>query len=164
MVHPEKKKKQHGNYRHGNRISDKGRSPAYISWLGMKLRCLNPRHKDHHSYGGRGIKICDRWLGREGFSNFLADLGHRPDDQCLERVDVEGNYCPENCMWLPRRLQGRNKRNTRRVTFRGTTQPLVTWAEHRQILPSTIRWRLDHGWSVKDALGYKSWSRLERVD
>ena len=164
MVHPKKKKKPHGNYKHGNRVSDSSRTPTYVSWLAMKLRCLNPNHKDYHGYGGRGIAISDRWLGVEGYNNFYSDLGPRPEEYCLEREDVNGDYCPENCVWLHRSLQARNRRNTRRVTFRGVTQALVAWAEQRDIKPNTLKWRLDNGWSVKDALGYKAWSSLERVD
>lgn len=78
-------------------------------YRGMKYRCLNPNSPAYKDYGERGIKICDRWL--KSFENFLEDMGNIPSkNHSIERVNVNGNYEPNNCKWIERRLQGRNTR------------------------------------------------------
>lgn len=87
----------------------------YKSWEAMRERCLSETHKHYNSYGGRGIKICDRWSGAHGFANFLKDMGKRPPKTSLDRIDVDGDYCPENCRWATQRTQCCNKRNNAKV-------------------------------------------------
>jgi len=81
-------------------------TPEYQSWRGMRERCLNPNHSSFSRYGGRGIKVCDRWL--HSFPNFLADMGKRPDRHSLDRINVEGHYEPDNCRWADAKTQARN--------------------------------------------------------
>lgn len=78
-------------------------------WRTMRYRCGNPLGRDYYRYGGRGIKVCERW---QRFENFYADMGPRPDGYTIERMDNDGNYEPSNCMWAPQTDQNRNKRNT----------------------------------------------------
>lgn len=73
----------------------------------MRRRCLNPNHAKYPIYGGRGITICERWLS---FGNFLKDMGYRPEGLTIERVDVNGNYDPFNCIWIPLSDQAKNTR------------------------------------------------------
>lgn len=83
----------------------------YWKWQGMKARCLRPtKRRDYLEYGGRGIKVCDRWLGKDGFKNFLLDMGLSPEGTSLDRIDVDGNYSLANCRWADDRLQMINKR------------------------------------------------------
>lgn len=81
---------------------------TYKSYNSMKERCLNPNHQAYEFYGGRGIKICDRWL--ESFENFLEDMGERPVERTLDRVDNDGDYTKMNCRWATKSQQNKNKR------------------------------------------------------
>lgn len=90
-----------------------GRSPTYSSWLAMRDRCSNPARKEYANYGGRGIAVCERWLGPEGFENFLADMGPRPDGMTLDRCDGALGYWKENCRWATRSQQQQNTRVTK---------------------------------------------------
>jgi hypothetical protein len=92
------------------------RTRGYGVWMELIQRCTNHNNKGYYKYGGRGIKVCDRWLK---FENFLADMGECPEDMSLERIDNDGDYCKENCKWATRHEQNRNKRNNVWVELNG---------------------------------------------
>lgn len=96
----------------------------YRTWDGMKARCLNPKHQSYHRYGGRGIRVCERWMT---FENFYEDMGDAPDGFTLDRIDNDGNYCPENCRWADWDTQYSNRRNSVRVEFRGELKTIGEW-------------------------------------
>ena len=124
--------------------------PEYSVWEQMKNRCCNENSPSFPRYGGRGIKLCKDWYS---FRSFYRDMGVRPDGFQLERVDNDGPYCPENCVWASRSEQARNKRNTRRLTFCNVTLSISEWSDLTGLKTETIRARLDKlGWSVEEAL------------
>jgi hypothetical protein len=93
--------RKHGMSERGNR--------TYQSWMSMKNRCSNPQWHAYERYGGRGITVCARWLGPDGFVNFFADMGERPPEMTLDRIDVDGNYTPSNCRWATPLEQRHNR-------------------------------------------------------
>jgi predicted nucleic acid-binding Zn ribbon protein len=126
----------------------------YDIWRSMAQRCNNQKSSSYTNYGGRGIVMCDRWLDPEnGFTNFYTDMGPRPSPKhSIDRIDVDGNYCPENCRWATHKEQARNKRNNKMITYAGKTLCLVEWDEEVGIPYTTIWARLRNGWSVEEAL------------
>lgn len=95
--------------KHGHTVSDR-HSPEYHSWQAMKTRCLNPNATSYGDYGGRGIKVCKRWMK---FENFYADMGDRPEGTTIHRIKGNGNYTPSNCVWATREEQNKHKRAPR---------------------------------------------------
>ena len=119
----------------------------------MKARCMNNSAPAFADYGGRGIKVCARWAGADGFERFLADMGRRPSDgYSIERIDNNGNYEPANCRWATAKEQGRNKRTNRLLTYRGVTKTLIEWAEDMSIRYCTAYARMRNGWDAHDIL------------
>lgn len=115
----------------------------------MKARCSNPKHKSFARYGGRGITFDPRW---SEFAAFLEDMGERPEGTTLERRDNAGPYNKENCIWATPTAQARNKRNNRPMTLGDRTQTLAAWADELDIVPSTLSYRVQSGWSDEAAL------------
>lgn len=104
------------------------RTSEYMVWLSMRKRCLKPNDAGYKDYGGRGIKVCKRWL--DSFPNFLEDMGDKPTkEHSIDRIDNDGNYEPSNCRWATRLQQGRNKRGVRLITIDGKTKCLAEWVE-----------------------------------
>lgn len=93
----------HGHNRAGNK-----RTPTYNSWRAMRERCTYPRHPRWVDYGGRGIRVCDRWAN---FENFLEDMGERPEGMTLDRINTNDHYYPPNCKWSTPLQQAWNRRN-----------------------------------------------------
>lgn len=122
----------------------------YSVWIAMKKRCENQHNLDYPYYGGRGIKICERW---KEFTSFLDDMGPRPEGMTLDRIDPEGDYTPENCRWATRKEQSINKRNNVILTFNGIKKTLPEWAEDIGINIKTLRSRIfESKWPIEKAL------------
>lgn len=132
---------------------------VYAIWCGMWTRCTNPNRDGWPDYGGRGITVCDRW---RSFENFLQDMGQPPPGHSIDRIDVNGNYEPTNCRWATRAVQARNSRRTRLFTYQGETLPMKDWAARVGMSYWSLRWRLDDGWPIEQALT-KPMRRRERV-
>jgi hypothetical protein len=134
-------------FRHGYAVGIKrGAKLAteYRIWLKVRERCISTTCKQYPDYGGRGIRICDRWLGKGGFKNFLEDMGPRPSKAySLDRRDNDGPYSPENCRWATRVQQNRNSRHNVNVTFDGVTRCINEWAEYFGLKTQTFRARIE---------------------
>ena len=124
-------------------------SREYSIWGGMEQRCLNRNNHAYKNYGGRGIKVCNRWLK---FENFYKDMGECPVGKTLDRIDNNGNYKPSNCRWATVKEQNNNRRNNHLLTFKGKTQTIAQWAKEIGINRATLSSRIYKGWSVERAL------------
>lgn len=128
--------------RNGTRTHGKTLTPEHVAWKAMLQRCYYEKHPQHKDYGGRGIKVCDRW--RNSFENFLADMGPKPSpEHSIDREDNDGNYEPDNCRWQTPVDQCNNKRNNVLVTVDGETKTVAQWAAITGLSPFTIYARIN---------------------
>ena len=125
------------------------KSKTYIIWDNIKQRCNNSNDRGYKNYGGRGIKMCEAW---QNFENFLKDMGSKPEGMSIDRIDNNGDYCPENCKWSTTKEQIRNRRNTLLITINNITKALGEWCEIYQ-KPYNRTWvRLYNNWTPEEAL------------
>lgn len=135
----------------------------YNIWAKMKQRCYNTNNKSYKNYGGRGIKICKEWLEEEnGFINFykwainngykehLEKFGSK--NTTIDRIDVNGNYEPNNCRWATQREQSLNRRSNVFISYNGETKTISEWVEKTNLTYSSIKHRLKRGWSIERTL------------
>jgi hypothetical protein len=132
------------NFKHGNYSN--GGSSIYNIWTAMISRCCNKNNSAYERYGGRGIKVCERWLT---FENFIVDMGPRPAKLTVERIDNNKGYDPENCKWDTRRVQARNKTSTK-LTLDDAIQIVILRKEGLTYKEIGLRYSigLDHAWQV----------------
>jgi hypothetical protein len=127
----------------------KSGAPEYTVWTHMVQRCTNPRRRGYEHYGGRGIRVCDRW--RNSFAMFLADMGPRPSAKhSIDRVDNDGHYEPGNVRWATRAVQARNTVRSRLLTLGERTMCLTDWARELGLGATSLaerleRWPLERG-------------------
>lgn len=135
------------------RVNGKKRArPEYAALRDAVQRCTNPNNHAFDRYGGRGIRVCRRWSGPNGFDYFYADMGPRPEGHSLDRIDNDGDYEPDNCRWTTTSRQNRNTRVNKRITVDGETMCVTAWAERTGLGRTTINNRLRAGWSPDDAV------------
>jgi hypothetical protein len=141
--------------------------PEYMTWLAIKERCYNPNTDKFSNYGGRGIRVCDRWL--ESFENFIADMGLRPGgirEYSIERIDSNGNYEPANCRWATQREQCNNISRNCRIEHAGRSLTLQQWSRETGVKRETIARRLNQGWAparaITEPVDGKFWANRER--
>ena len=125
----------------------------YQTWLGMKGRCYNERNSRYPNYGGRGITVCEEWRDSfEAFRDWAMANGYR-DDLTIERKDVNGDYCPENCCWATQKEQQNNRSNNLMLTHNGKTQTITQWAKETGINEMALRSRIKKlNWTPERAL------------
>lgn len=136
-----------------SRTHNKSDTPIYAIWNMMLQRCYLPTNKAYHNYGGRGIKVCERWHKFEGF---FEDMGDVPFDKAsLDRIDNSKGYEPGNVRWATKAEQAHNKRNNVRYEYKGHNLLLVEWAELTGIPRATLASRvIIYGWPLEKALTY----------
>jgi len=133
------------NFKHGRYDTR-----LYRIWANMRARCNNPNHRKYKDYGGRGIRVCDRW---SDFTLFAKDMGERPSDKHeLDRKNRNGHYEPGNVQWATRKHQMRNTSRTRMLTLNGLTFCATEWAERLGVSKHTLASRLKLGWSDERVL------------
>lgn len=130
-------------YRYGKRI--------YRIWVNMRSRCRNPKQPVYERYGGRGISVCKEWNDFDTFAKWAIENGYN-DDLTIERIDVNGNYCPKNCTWITRGEQAQNRRNTFKITYNGETKPAAHWAKDLHFSKATVKKRIKKGLSLEAAM------------
>lgn len=134
----------------------------YLAWTNMKQRCGTPSHPQWRSYGGRGIKVCERWL--TSFEAFAADMGERPSPKhSLDRIDVNGGYEPSNCRWATQKTQARNTRVARTVVIDGVSYLAAELAEMSGHKQDTIIERAERGFSYAEVVGDDRLSNLKGI-
>lgn len=129
-------------------------------WEGMLRRCTNTADKDFSLYGGRGIKVCERWLD---VRNFARDMGEKPAGCSLDRIDPDGNYSPENCRWATPAQQGANKRTNRIIEHDGQRLHMAEWCRRLNVKPSTVINRINSGMDPSLALTMPSRRQRKKV-
>lgn len=129
---------KHGG--HGTRL--------YSIWRGMSTRC-NIKNTDYYKhYGGKGVKICDEWKDFSVFRDWALANGYA-DNLTLDRIDFNGNYCPENCRWLTIKEQSNNRSSNHCITYKGMTKTISQWAEYFGLSYSAMSARVYNGWSME---------------
>ena len=137
--------------------------PLFGTWQLMRYRCAN---KKSPKYGGRGIKVCKRWKGRNGFVNFVNDMGPRPKGKTLDRFpNNNGNYEPSNCRWATLKQQNCNTRRTKIVIWKGKKYALARLIrklnkEGYEVNYKKVWNRLLRGWTLKQAVTIKGYMRV----
>ena len=127
----------------------------YLVWMDMRRRCYDEKDANYFRYGGRGIKVCDQWKDYATFREWANKNGYDPvavSHQCtLDRINVNGNYSPENCRWVDSKVQCNNKRNNKRIEYMGETHTLSEWADKFNLRYGLVARRINAGWEPERA-------------
>lgn len=119
----------------------------YQTWKNMRRRCFDPTNKRWEHYGGRGITICQEWNDYAVFRTWAMANGYA-DDLTIDRIDVNGNYCPENCRWVDAKTQANNVSRNHMVEFNGEQMTMAELADHLGLSYSALQHRIERGWDI----------------
>lgn len=136
---------QNSNFKHGDSFTR-----LYGIHRKMVARCVNSSNDLYHSYGGRGIKVCEEWVKYLAFKEWALSNGYS-DKLSIDRIDNNGNYEPSNCRWATMKQQSNNKRNTRLITLNGETKPFTEWCNQLGLKYKTISRRIEVGRTYENA-------------
>lgn len=120
-------------------------------WMQMHARCNARSGNNYKWYAERGVKVCNEWSDFQNFYQWSANNGYA-DDLSIDRIDVDGDYSPENCRWVDIITQANNKRNNFKIEYGGRTQTIPQWARETSLPAGVIRYRILHGWTPEEAL------------
>ena len=126
----------------------------YYVYMNIKTRCYNPKYYLFNHYGGKGITVCNEWLGEDGFNNFYKwalDNGYS-DELSIDRIDNSKGYSPDNCRWVSMQTQQNNRTNNRIITVDEESHTMAEWSRISGIHYNTIQRRLANGWPEEDAV------------
>lgn len=139
------------NLSHGGR-----QERLYLVWMDMRRRCRDEKDLEYHNYGGRGISVCREWESYENFRKWAKEQGYdesAAQGKCtLDRINVNGNYCPENCRFVDMKVQNNNRRNNLLLEYRGRVQTAAQWERELGFGKGVVASRIRRGWSVEKAL------------
>lgn len=133
---------------------NKSNTRLFRIWCKLRDRCNNIKNDRYKDYGGRGIKVCDEWL--KDFNSFYSwsiANGYK-EGLSIDRINVDGNYEPNNCRWVTAKEQANNRRNNHYITYNNVTHTIEEWGNILNIKGKTIQARLSRGWSIERALNY----------
>ena len=138
---------------HPNRISHgEAHTRLHNIWKGMKRRCTNANEKSYYLYGGRGISVCEEWLSYEAFRDWAIENGYN-DSLSIDRINVNGDYEPNNCRWVDIKIQANNKRSNHILEYNNQSHTMAEWARITGISYAKIKGRINKcGWDVESAL------------
>ena len=140
---------------------NKSNTKLYRKYYAMKQRCYNSKYSRYFDYGGRGIKICDEWKNNfMSFYNWAINNGYQ-ENLSIDRIDVNGNYCPENCRWITMEEQQSNTRKSHFIEYNGEKHTIAEWSRIIKVSPNTIRFHLNRGRTIKDVIDYKKRRTLQ---
>lgn len=142
--------------KHGEIARNNGaETKIYRTWKSIKSRCYNPNTIRYKYYGGKGVRVCDRWL--DSFELFKKDMGLPPTEvHSIDRIDSNGDYCPENCRWATPKQQRINNSMVNLIEYNGKTQTLTEWSQELGINRSTLSGRINrYGWTTERAFSKK---------
>ncbi len=140
------------------------RTRIYHLYQNMKYRCQSSTSTVYDDYGGRGIEVCDEWSGKEGFTNFYnwAIKNGYDDKLSIDRIDVNGNYSPDNCRWADTEIQCNNTRKSVKLTYKGKTMTAAQWGRELGLDRHTIYWRIKKGLPIEEVLGPRTRNKTEK--
>lgn len=133
-------------FRHGQH-----KTRLYEIWSGMKKRCYNKNAVQYKDWGGRGIKVCKKWHAFKAFYEWAKANGYK-DGLTIERINNDRGYSPNNCTFIPKAKQSRNRRNSIFLTHNGTTRTIAGWSRHLNIHRETIKRRINLNWPIEKIL------------
>ena len=125
--------------------------PLYVIWKDIRQRCNNENQLAYKDYGGRGIDVCKEWNDFQSFYDWANSNGYAPGLE-IDRIDNNGNYCPQNCRWTTHKENNNNKRSNVYLSYNGRTQTVTQWAEELGVNVATIYWRLKHWHDIEKVL------------
>lgn len=139
----------------GHLVHGLSRTPLYGVWCEMRQRCNNPNCKSYKWYGGKGIKVCDEWSDFTNFYEWALAHGYQTN-LTIERIDINGNYSPENCKWITNQEQPSNRSTAHRISYNHESHTLTEWSKIIGLPRTTLSNRIRLGWSIERALSEPS--------